>query len=434
MQLLFIAPVAKTYHETTLGLDLADQLSGAGFASHFLVDPYNSEQVRARGHAHTTAAPGQGDVRETVDSLVRSVRPSAIVLCDYLAYWMAMAKGHRTDPWFIDRYDLPIIPVDPYDLAGTDFRIDVLGHADELDRRILDLPASLLPVPMARPEPAGTRALPYRATTSLHPLTTERRRDLRRSLGVGDTGRLLMIPTLDWQNTVRLRGTDVARATATRIPELVTDYLLQLPETTHFAMLGPRFPAYDRLPAERTRVVPDYSAQDYDDIVGASDGVFAFHLPAFALERAVHTDVPGMVALNSFDVGGRAGVDRIAGAFGDVGPAVERLVTGFPGSLPSFTMWPLGWNSFLRPGLVDNPYPAVGLKEEILDETAVVRKLHELLYDESLRARLAANRASYRERIEALPETAETFHTALGRHRSGPHDSAPSRGRLKARP
>ena len=418
MQLLFIAPVAKTYHETTLGLDLADQLSEAGFTSHFLVDPYNSEQVRGRGYAHTPVAPGQGDVQRTVDSLVRSVRPAAIVLCDYLAYWMTMAKGHRTDPWFIDRYDLPVIPVDPYDLAGTDFRIDILGHADELDRRLLELPASLLPVPMAKAKPSGERALPYRATASLHPLTAERRRELRESLGVGGTGRLLTVPTLDWQNSVRTRGTDVARATAEQIPELVVDYLLRLPGTTHFAMLGPRFPAYDRLPAGRTRVIPDCSAREYDDVVGASDGVFAFHLPAFALERAVHSGVPGMFALNSFDVGGETGLDQLSSAFGGVGTSVARLVTGFPGTLPSFTMWPLGWNSFLRPGLVDNPYPEVGLREEILNESAMVEKLHGLLYDGSVRARLAARRETYVEEIEVLPDTAETFHTALERHRT----------------
>ena len=71
--------------------------------------------------------------------------------------------GYCGDPWFIDEFDLPIIPIDLYDLANTDRKLEILGKTVEVSDRILGMDCHLQPVPMGRPVPARPgHGKPYR--------------------------------------------------------------------------------------------------------------------------------------------------------------------------------------------------------------------------------------------------------------------------------
>ncbi len=89
MRLVFLAALAKTLHEVTIGLDLAEQLTDAGVASHFVVNPYNEDQLRTARTPYTLVQPELGEnVREVVHRVVKEFQADAVVLVDYLAHWM----------------------------------------------------------------------------------------------------------------------------------------------------------------------------------------------------------------------------------------------------------------------------------------------------------------------------------------------------------
>ncbi|MGW1012117.1 DUF6365 family protein [Streptomyces termitum] len=415
MRLLFMATLGQTLHEVTLGLDLAAQLKDAGIASHFVVDRYNEGQLAAAGHPYTLVDTSLGPgVREVVARAVREARPDAIVLSDYMAHWLTHVVNYGIDPWFVDDFGLPVIALDSVHLEDTDLEVEVLGRTTRVSDRILTAPAHLLPVPANRPDAGGGRGLPYRADRTLAPPSAAARRELRRSLGVRDGERLLMLPTLPWQRIMQTQAGPRTRELAVRVPELVGHYLRRLPPETRFLAVGPYLGGFG-LPADRLHVEETYTAGRYTDLLGAADGVLGLFLPSFALERAVLADVPGLFTVNTFDVDGEPGARRLAGAFGGLTPAVRSWLAAFPGPVPPFHMWPLQWNAVVSRLLEDNPLTTTALRAELLDEESVVAGLSAVLYDDGVRDRLAAARTEYRDALARLPETAEVFLTAARR-------------------
>ncbi|MFJ9430305.1 DUF6365 family protein [Streptomyces sp. NPDC101490] len=415
MRLLFMATLGQTLHEVTLGLDLAAQLKDAGIDAHFVVDRYNKGQLDAAGHPYTLVDTSMGPgVREVVAGAVRRARPDAIVLSDYMAHWLTHVVNYRTDPWFVDDFGPPVIPIDSVNLENTGLELELLGRPTLVSDRILTAPAHLLPVPANRPDATGGRGLPYRAARTPAPPSEAARKELRRSLGVRDGERLLMLPTLPWQRIMQTQAGPLTRELAVRVPRLVGRYLRRLPSHTRFLAVGPYLEGFG-LPEDRLRVEESYTAERYASLLGASDAVLALFLPSFALERAVLADVPGLFTVNTFDVDGEPGLRLLSDAFGGVSPAVRSWLAAFPGPVPPFHMWPLRWNAVVSRLLEANPLTTTALRAELLDEESVVAGLEAVLYDPGVRDRLAGARADYRDAITGLPETVEVFLTAARR-------------------
>lgn len=417
MKLLFLAAVVKEHHEVTVGLDLARQLRAAGVQSHFVIHTYNEQQVDAAGFARTVVSPDtDGDIREVLRGVVREFRPDAIVLSDYVAHWVAFTYAYKTDPWCVDEFGLPVIPMDLYELPNTDLELEILGETVRVDDRILRMPAQLRPVPIARPNPEpGGQGLPYRLTRTIGPASAAERERTRGPLGLTDGDRLLLVSTLEWQSLITAKGNRITRELGGRVPELIAGHLGRLPERTHFLFLGPEWEAFRRLPAERCHLVSSYTPAEHDEWVRAADAVMAFHLPSPALERAVFADVPGFYAVNGIQVEHGAGRGILTDRLGGVSARVARWLDSFPLTLPEFHLWPLRWNSIYRPLYAGNPFTEAVAHAEILDEPSVVGRLAELLYDRVAQDRLAAARDNYRRQIEALPSTVEVFSEAARR-------------------
>lgn len=415
MRLLVLSVLRKTLHETTLGVDLLTQLRSAGVECHFVIDAFNEDQLVAARFPHTVVDPALGaGVRAVVVDVARKFRPDAVLLADYLGHWMTLEVTYGCDPWFVDELGLPLIPMDLYDLANTDRTVEILGKATPVSDRLLTLPAHLQPVPMNRPvAPAGGPGMPYRATRAVEPLTTARRSAVRRSLGLRDGERLLMVPTLPWQRLMAQHAGGPAKVLAARLPDLIAHYLNRLPGETHFLFTGPVFEGVDGLPPDRSHLFGDYTAAGYDELLGAADAIMTFHVPSFALERAVFADVPGMMCLNGFDVATPGDVAKLDAEFGGLTPAVAAWLTAHPA--PAFHMWPLSWNAVLGPMLDGNPFTEGVSRAEIFDERSVLDGLTRLLYDDRTVAELAEARARYRDLIDGIPPTPEVFDSAARR-------------------
>ena len=417
MRLLVLSALRKTLHETTLGVDLMTQLEVAGVRCHFVIDAFNEDQLKASGFAYTLVDPAMGAaVRTVVEDVAREFRPDAVVLADYVGHWMTFEVTYGCDPWFTDGLGLPLIPMDLYDLAGTSRTVEILGKSTQVSDRLLDLPCHLQPVPMNRPVVTGDGpGRPYRATLAVRPPAAEHRKAVRRSLGLRDGDRLLMVPTLPWQQLMARHAGGPARVLAERLPALIAHYLRQLPEQTHLLFTGPVFEDVEGLPPDRVHLFPHYTATGYDELLGAADAVLSFHVPSFAIERAVFADVPGVVCLNGFDLAGPEDLARLDAEFGGLTPTVASWLRTTPAPVPAFHMWPLSWNGLLGPMLADNPFTEVLHRAEVFDERSVLDGLVRVLYDSRTAHDLAEARARYRGLIDRLPSTPEVFDSVARR-------------------
>ena len=407
MKLLIIALTSLSTGEVGVGLDIANQLAGAGVECSFVVEPPGEWLVAAAGYRYTVVDPRLGgEVRATMDGFVRAVRPDLIVLSDYFTYCAEMDLQFHLDPWFIDEYAIPLLPVDIYEWASTDFRAELFGDSViEISPRITEMPVVLRPVPSAHPrQPPDAGALAYRSCRQDDRVTTATKREVFHSLGLRPgRDRMLLMPVSRWHHPLpQAIGHPWQRVTE-RLPELIVHHLAQLPSQVHLVIVGNPLRGFDRLPPDRVHVVPPCSPDRFSQLIGSCDTMFSFHLPSQTLMRSVFADVPAFAMRNSHPVTDAASLGRLAGRIGGLTPAVRDWLRELAGPVHTFESWPWRLASLVRPLLTDNPMTETVQRGEVLDERGFVEDLTAVLLDPGRRDELAAARDRYVRQVAGNP-------------------------------
>jgi hypothetical protein len=422
MRLLFLALTPYAYGETADGVQLAHQLRELGADSHFVVQPSCVDPVRADGYPCTVVEPSMGaHAVSVIRDLVASFRPDAIILSDYFMYWVQLALVFGVEPWFIEEYGLPIIPIDLWEWENTDFKVDPFGDLVlEVSDRILGMDVHLRPVPLAHVDSGRTgRAYPYRRRGGTDRVGDRTRSVVFDQLGMRRTDRLLLLPLSLWQEPPPYLPPSAVRL-GERLPDLLVHYLRQLPDSTHFLVIGPRAEAFSALPPSRTHLLAPTSAgpacppRRYSTLLGSADAVLALQLTSTAVMRGVFADVSGLALTNGFALSSESDVDRLAAATGGMSAYLREWLSMLDWTVDEFSYWPMKLRSLARPVLAGNPFLDAVAEAEILDEAAVVGQLTDMLYDPGTRERLARARSDYIHAVDSLPSTAEVF-TAAGR-------------------
>ena len=347
-----------------------------------------------------------------IDDFVRTVRPDAIVLAEYLNYTHVMSAHFRLNPWFIESYGVPVIPIDLWELERTGFAADLCGgRALAISPHIKDMDCYLSPVPMARPVPDSRRAIPFRVAEPADltgPVTS--REDTRRELGLGPSDRLVMLVMSSWQ--LPDVGAAGRRQAASRVPELLAHYLRQLPDDARFLLTGAA-PEWSRLlPMARTLQLPPCSPSRFGELLRAADLMLSLNLSAFTMVRAVLSGTPVMLVTNQFSVTEPGQAGDVADQLGGMSDFARRwLAESVP--LHPFRIWPMGFHGFLDSLLAGNPYLSAFTVAELLDEPAVLGGLRGLLYDQEERDRSRVRRADYLSEIAAVADGCTAFRQAL---------------------
>jgi Family of unknown function (DUF6365) len=415
MRLLFLALSQHGYGETVIGMSLARQLIPLGVESHFVVEATAEPVVCHGGFGYTVLSESMGPLAgRALDDVVAEFKPDALVLADYLMFSRAMRSVFLLDPWYIDRYRLPVLPIDIWGLDGRDLEMDFGGQETiQLDPRIRQLTGHLRPVPLTHPQPAGDgRLFPFRLSDADGRVSRRTRGHLHTTLGIPRGHRLAMITFAGWQHSPDPRYDERFHRIARRVPELLAHYLRALPPTTHFMVIGGLPGAFRALPADRLITLPSCAPKRFAVLTGAADLIISLNAASTAVAEAILADVPAVVLSNRFTVTGAA-----PGAEGDPetpeGPEkmsefVQTWLAG-TGPLYPFRIWPLGYHRFLEPLLAGNPYAGTLATAELLDEDGVMTVLEAALYDRATRDAYARARAGYHRTVAALPGTCEAF-------------------------
>jgi len=403
MRLLFLALSQHGYGETVIGMSLARQLLPLGVESRFVVEATAEPVVSHGGFGYTVLSESMGPLAGRVlDDVVAEFKPDALVLADYLIFSRAMRTIFLLDPWYIDRYRLPVLPIDIWALDGQHLEMDFGGQETiRLDPRIRELTAQLRPVPLTHPEPDGDgRVFPFRLSDADGRVSRRTRGHLHNTLGIPRGHRLAMITFAGWQRSPDPRYDERIHRVARRVPELLAHYLRALPPTTHFMVIGGMPDAFRALPADRLITLPACMPKRFAVLTGAADLLISLNAASTAVAEAILADVPAVVLSNRFTV--TDDPPEKASEF------VRTWLAG-TGPLYPFRIWPLGYHRFLDPLLAGNPYADTLATAELLDEDGVMTVLEAALYDRATRDSYARARAAYHRTVAALPGTCETF-------------------------
>ncbi|WP_370942143.1 DUF6365 family protein [Amycolatopsis sp. cg5] len=420
MKLLhFALPVLGGYGETFVGRSLADQLTAGGVQNHF-VTTQAVESLFGEGvyPYDVIDADPERSVHEVVERVMTEVRPDAIVLADYTNYWGHMVRNNAAeDPWFIEKYGVPLLPIDMWEWENTRFAYDFCGRGwgREYDRHILDMDVHLRPVPVAHvdPGPSG-KGYPYRLTAP-EPAADERTRAaIFAEFGLSPEDRLVMIPVSGWQQPkeVTRQTTDMMVRLGERVPELLVHYLNQLPDRTHVLIVGPVPEPFAKFPADRLHVLGPCAPDRYQRLLASADLLLSLSMSAVTLARAVLMGTPGMLLTNRFTVTGRDEVSEVDRALGGLSPVVRSWLEEVAPVDP-FLHWPKGLFHFVEALTKDNGYLSALARAELFDETAAVETMHGILYEPAAREKLAEAQSAYVRAVDALPSTPDVLRAAM---------------------
>jgi hypothetical protein len=418
MRLLFLALSQHGYGETVIGMSLARQLIPLGVESHFVVEATAEPVISRGGFGYTVLSESMGPLAgRALDDVVAEFKPDALVLADYLIFSRAMRTVFLLDPWYIDRYRLPVLPIDIWGLDGEHLEMDFGGQETiQLDPRIRQLAGQLRPVPLTHPQPAGDgRVFPFRLSDADGRVSRRTRGHLHSTLGIPRGHRLAMITFAGWQRSPDPRYDERIHRIARRVPELLVHYLRALPPTTHFMVIGGMPDAFRALPADRLITLPACMPKRFAVLTGAADLLISLNAASTAVAEAILADIPAVVLSNRYTV---ADADRVTDGADDAPEAPEKVSefvrTWLAGTGPvyPFRIWPLGYHRFLEPLLAGNPYADTLASAELLDEDGVMTVLEAALYDRATRDAYARARAGYHRTVAALPGTCEAFTSA----------------------
>lgn len=403
MRLLFLALSTRGFGETILGVRLAAQLRDEGHTATFLVHEAAAPVVSDAAFRHT-AIPDHALrlLPLFLRAAIAADRPDAIVLSDYFTSTLAFEKCGMTVGG-LRALGLPIAAIDTWDLdrSGTD--VDLYGKVirrfpDERDA----IAARVLPAPIAAPDPARPV---YSSLPVLPRVTPKIRRHVRRDLGVSETDTLVLLCTASWQSG-RFANADAARV-GRLLPGLLAEYVETLGPRATLVHIGParfkfRTAGYTWLPPMRP--------ERFAPLIAAADLLLAPNVSASTIAAALVLNVPVLLLPNSLRAASLDDAPRssIEGVTAEIRRRLRAIFPVFP-----FSMWPLGYDQFLRPVLTDNPYGRAVATAEVFDAARVCETMRALVFDPATREERLAAQAAYVRLVSSLPSGASLLTAGL---------------------
>jgi len=410
MKVLVLAMSSAGYGETLIGLTLARDLAGMGMPVRFVIDTMSVSLLRAAQFPYVALDAQMGPLAALlVDQEVANFRPDVIVLSDYFTYCGVFAKRFGLDPWFIDRYGVPIVPIDIWEWNHTRFAVDVFCEKHiSVSERILTMDAYLRPVPLCHPTSNGdSKAFPFALQRGRPRAGTRRRDHLRRVLGLSRTDTLLLMTLARWQTLDYddENGNLMARET----PGLLRAYLNQLPASVQILTVGERLYLDTTVEATRVHHFPSCDPSRFAMLLEASDAFLGLNVAATTMTQAVYCGLPSVVLVNSRRTA--LAKPRPPSKRPRAHASTKEYVTWLEDHVPlyPFRLWPLGFYEFMAPMLEANSYCSTFLQVELFDSSAVARQLEAVLFDAPSRERLLQAQRDYRTEVSHLQSAGECF-------------------------
>lgn len=393
------------FGEALLGVQLATALHKAGDEVLFLAPAGLAHVVRAAPVRYGRIDLALSQLDAAVLDTARSEGCASIVLIDLVAVYTFFGVYGRSFAAFL-RSGIPVVALDVWNVPEAGLAWDYHPETFAMGPEILDAVHRLVPVPFVRPTvPAGYNALP-----PPQPWSAADRQAERSSLGIGPDERLIFWPSAAWQHASQQLHPARQRMAAA-LPPLIVHYLKCLSQTAgsppiRVVHVGPEpFAAASAL-GDRYVHLTQQPAARFARILAASDLLLSFNVAATTVMAALSAQVPVLIGTHSARPG-------------DLPPASEmtdavRTFCAAAGDVYPFRAWPLSLSRLLAPVLHENPLLDAVRLVGVLDESAMLSALRELISDggaETQRAR----QERYVAQVQALPGPVAQFRTVLAR-------------------
>lgn len=428
LRILFIAPSRVSFGELNNALATAQRLVERGAEVLFLTSVEQRWHVQALGLPVRTLSL-KARQRDTVQEAIDSFHPDGVILAD----------AHLLD------LESEVIDLDALLAAGiscaTQDSLAFHPQARELKNMwicqedeqlfhgrfksqtlIRALPETMhvfRPCPVHAPGYTTERITPLRIYNRSMPIGTERRRDLRHQLGVeSDEERVIMLAKASW-GTINLRyrlikagRQDVLSYTyETFLSDLLSHYLsrIEVPVTVmSVTSQAKRMEEVKRSGHIRFLAVPPMEANAFGEFQQACDLYVTDNIPSSAMAKAVFSDVPALVLLNTRLTGTQDGspldVPADLKLTDEQAMLIQKWNHLLPGGIYPFYLYPNGWIRELEPFLTNNPYCDALVKAEMYAIEETTDTFTAALSDAGERESIQARQQTYIDQVLSLPD------------------------------
>lgn len=394
MRALFLAPTTKGFGETILGIRLAADLRRNGHDVRFLVHSSGSQLVGESGFRCRSIAPHALPLFDfLVSDEIRQWRPDALILSDLFTVSLAMARA-KTSLASLKRHDIPIVAIDTWSQVETGKTIDIFGKPRwQMPSWPRNFGLRVTPVPFANPLNAG--AAYYSSLPTDIEFAKKIRRHVRRTLGVTDSSKLVLLCTAEWQHA------NYPSAAATRlqaaVPRVLGSCIDRLGPAVHLVHVGPV--AWSPSPCEKYLWLPPTPPDRFNVLLSAADLVLTLNVSSTTIGRAIAARVPVASLVNSLTARTPKGLP-CAGLEGTVAEATPTF---------AFDLWPLGYHDFLRPVWKGNPLCEVLPRLEVFSIDETLASLDSMLFSRETRSAAINAEAAYARSVRSLRPAPDTI-------------------------
>ncbi|WP_432994617.1 DUF6365 family protein [Dactylosporangium sp. CA-233914] len=382
-RLLFLGLGHLSNGDVSIAADFARQLPADRFEIGFVTAASVASYVRGMGLT-VYPLPSQDPQRnlKVFDELVAALRPDLLVAADAFTLDYSTAWSGLSMSLLRQRYDIALASFDQYDYPAADYVVDFYGgHHTRFPRLLEACDLLIRNSPLNRPAPSEPGVIVTRMVCGGEApmLVTPRR--------TGPPTVFITNSRWEYVNVVRSPGmAQLMRA----MPRILHDHLAALGRPLRVVHVGPArwdFPVAERIEYE---YVPKLSPPQFHARLTAADLFVTGNAVSVTLTQAVLAGVPSLLLNNRkiLDLARLRGTGSLPAGLAWLEHSAPGLGIAYP-----YRVFPWGWHTFLSPVLADNPYVDCFLTAGVFERGKVLRAMHELLDDATVRTRLADRQA-----------------------------------------
>jgi hypothetical protein len=413
MNVAFIVTSYWAYGELLIALHFAKRIKKAGYNPYFFIPPSHEKMLRKEEIPYTTLIPKLGNInRIFLKDYEDKYHPELVILADFINYYFCERHyGLKMEDLRVFRGRIGTF--DDFDWNLGKRKMDTYGFESKniIDVDVKDLEFWLAPCPIVNPsngdKEQGSKIC-YSLVDEFIRYEPDEKERLRIELGLPKSKKIILVTSAVWQETYKNYPKVVNFVEAAN--RAYKDILSEASKDGILVYVGPgSFFGEDEIPSN-VMVLNQLPPDVFEKYAAACDLVVSRNITSTTFAKLALSGIPAVMVKSSlfFDSKTKHGLKLPYKTNQQVSDLLDSLEFCYP-----YLMYPVGWHSFLKPVIENNPYMDVITVTELFDVDGSVESIRNILENSSIQASFMEKAAAYRKMLDALTTPIEALDSIL---------------------
>ncbi|EGD47005.1 hypothetical protein Cpap_1200 [Ruminiclostridium papyrosolvens DSM 2782] len=409
MNVLFIVTSYWAYGELLIALQFAKRIQVKGYKVHFLVPPSHEKALSSCKIPYTILIPKAGRINQVlIKDLENTFKPQYVILSDFINYYFCEKHyGLKVEDLHIFKGKLGTF--DNFDWALKRRGMDTYGYKskvlDEVD--VKNFGFRIVPCPIANPSLQHEKEqnkFYYPLVDEFLPYDRQVKEKVRKELNLPLNKPIVLVTSAVWQQTHKLYPHVESFVEASN--KIFADTIIKSVDKGIILCVGPSELFNQKGLTSDVKTFSGLPPEIFEKYAIASDLFLSRNITSTTLAKIALSGIPSVVITNSifFKQGKRQDINLPFKPTEQVNEILNKLDICYP-----YSMFPVGWHTFLEPLVRQNPYMDVVINAEQFDEEDTIQKIKNILENPGVLEKFQIRANKYREIVDNLPKPDEVL-------------------------